>query len=75
MAESKDQELRGNVTKSFMQLLDAVAQADGMGRVEWLVPVLEAEIRRRIHAASVLCRIAGINPLHSDAESKRTESM
>lgn len=62
MAEPKDVELRGNVTRSFLQRLDAVAQADGVGRVEWLVPVVEREIERRVHAASSLLRMLSINP-------------
>ena len=66
MAEPKDVELRGNVTKTFLQRLDAVAQADGMGRVEWLVPIVEREIERRIHAASLLLRMLDGNPTRSD---------
>lgn len=62
MAEPRDVELRGNVTRTFLQRLDAVAQADGMGRMEWLVPIVEREVERRIHAATVICRMVGSNP-------------
>lgn len=66
MAEPRDVELRGSVTKSFMQRLDAVAQTDGVGRVEWLMRLAEPEIERRIHAASVLLRMVGSNPSSTD---------
>ena len=66
MAEPRDMELRGNVTRTFLQRLDAVAQADGMGRVEWLVPVVEREIERRIHAATLLLRMLDGNPQAPD---------
>jgi len=60
--ELRDAEFRGNVPQRLLQLIDAVAQADGVGRMEWAIPVLEREIERRLHAATVLCRMAGINP-------------
>ena len=66
MAEPRDAELRGNVPRSFLQKLDACAQADGMGRLEWLIPVLEREMDRRIHAATLLVRMAGVHPNGSD---------
>ena len=66
MAEPKDVELRGSVTRTFLQKLDAVAQADGMGRIEWLVPILEREIDRRIHAARMLVAMTGGNTTRSD---------
>jgi hypothetical protein len=62
MAEPREVELRGNVTRSFLQRLDAVAQSEGMGRMEWLVPVCEKEIERRVHVATVLMRMLADNP-------------
>jgi hypothetical protein len=62
MAEPREVELRGNVTRSFLQRLDAVAQSEGMGRMEWLVPVVEKEIERRVHVATVLMRMLADNP-------------
>lgn len=66
MAEPRDVELRGSVTRTFLQRLDAVAQTDGVGRVEWLMRLAEQEIERRIHNASVLLRMVGSNPTDSD---------
>ena len=66
MAEPKDVELRGSVTRSFLQKLDAVAQSEGVGRIEWLLPVVERELDRRIHAARMLVSMCGSNPAPSD---------
>lgn len=66
MSEPRDVELRGNVTKRLLALIDACAQADGLGRMEWCMPILERECERRLHAATVLLRMAGINPMESD---------
>lgn len=66
MAEPRDMELRGSVTKTFLQRLDAVAQADGMGRIEWMVPIVEKEVERRIQAATVIVRMVGANPPKSE---------
>ena len=64
--EVRDAEFRGNVPERLLKLIDAVAQADGVGRMEWAIPVLEAEVQRRVHAATLLCRMAGINPSASE---------
>lgn len=63
-------ELRGNVPRSFMALLDACAQADGLGRVELVMRIVEPELQRRVHAARMLCRMVGCNPDGSDAASE-----
>jgi hypothetical protein len=65
-SEPRDAEFRGNVPTRLLKLIDAVAQADGMGRMEWAIPVLEREVERRLHSATVLCRMAGINPTGTD---------
>lgn len=66
MAEPRDVELRGNVSKSFARELDAFAQTDGVGRMEWLVRLAEPEFERRKHAAIALCRMLDINPMDTD---------
>lgn len=65
-SDARDTELRGNVPRRFMELLDAVAQADGVGRMEVVMAVVAPELERRIHAATILLRVVGINPLASD---------
>ena len=54
------------VLDEVMQRLDAVAQSKGCeSRADWLVPVLQAEIERELRAATLLLRMARINPLAS----------
>jgi hypothetical protein len=62
MAELRDTELRGNVTRTCKRLVDACAQAEGLSLMEWAEPILVAEANRRIHAAIALVRMAGVNP-------------
>ena len=69
----RDSELRGTVPRRFLELLDAVAQAHGMGRMELVMSVVEPELERRIHAATVLLRCVGINPLASDRGAERPD--
>lgn len=64
--EHRTEELRGNVTPTLLRLIDACAQSEGKGRMEWCAPILEAEARRRLHAATVLVRMAGVHPFQSD---------
>jgi hypothetical protein len=66
MAETRTEELRGNVTPTTKRLVDACAQAEGKGLMEWAEPILLAEAQRRIHAATLLVRMAGVNPFGSD---------
>ena len=72
--EPRDTELRGMVPRRLMELLDAVSQAKGhQSRFDWLVPLLELEVEREIHAATVLLRIANINPLASERRGQGSD--
>lgn len=74
MSDLRDTELRGNIPRRLMELVDAVAQAKGFqSRFDWLVPLLEAEVAREVHAATLLLRMARINPLASDDARKDAE--
>lgn len=72
MASAPDKaELRCMIPADLMQRLDAVAQSKGCeSRADWLVPVLEAEVRRELHAAIGLLRMVRINPLAADDTGK-----
>jgi len=72
MSDIRDSELRGNVPRRFLELLDAVAQADGVGRMEVVMAVVGPELERRVHAATVLLRCVGVNPLDSDRGADRS---
>ena len=74
MNDLRDTELRGNIPRRLMELLDAVAHAKGFqSRFDWLVPLLEAEVAKEVHAATLLLRMARINPLASDDNRKDSE--
>lgn len=66
MSDLRDTELRGNIPRRLMELLDAVAHAKGLNRFDWLIPVLEKECAREVHEATLLLRMARINPLDSE---------
>jgi hypothetical protein len=70
MAEPKDAELRVNVTRRMLELVDACAHSEGKGRTEFITELLQPEIERRLHAATLLCRMAGINPTAPDRNAE-----
>ena len=68
MAEPRDTEIRFMVTRQLAQRIDALVQSDcHQGRAELLTPLIEAMVEKRVHAAIVLLRMAGINP--ADAQT------
>lgn len=69
-------ELRGLIPHALMEGLDAIALADGKeGRMDVLIPVLQRYVDERLHAATLLCRMANINPLRSDAVGGRSDAL
>lgn len=73
MAETRDTEIRFNVTRTLALRIDALVQAERLqGRAELLMPVIEALVEKKIHEAIVLLRMAGINP--ADPEPQRGKS-
>ena len=71
MPDIREEELRFKVSVDLMQMLDAVRQAKGYeSRGDLLIPILEEMVRKEIHAATVLLRIARINPLVTDKKRK-----
>ena len=55
-------ELRGLVTTDLATALDAIAMARGMTRHDFVVQVLEAEVQRVTHEASLIVRTLRGNP-------------
>lgn len=66
-------ELRGLVSADLAQALDAIAMSRGLDRHAYVVQVLEAEVRRVIHEASVIHRVLRGNPFLVDANGGRSE--
>jgi hypothetical protein len=42
--------------------------------MDWVIPVLEKEVNARVHGATLLLRIAGINPLARDPSGKDSDA-
>lgn len=59
-------ELRQLIPPPLCAALDGLAMADGMERHKYVELVLEAEVRRRAHAASVVSRVLRGNPYSPD---------
>ena len=55
-------ELRGLVSADLAQALDAIAMSRSLDRHAYVVQVLEAEVKRVIHEASVIHRVLRGNP-------------
>lgn len=73
MAETRDSEIRFNVSRRLAQLIDALVQSKGLqGRAELLTPIIEALVDKELHEATILLRMAGINP--ADPEVHRTQA-
>lgn len=66
-------ELRGLVSHDLATALDAIAMARGLDRHAFVTQILEAEVRRVTHEASVLHRVLRGNPYLSDCEGWRKE--
>lgn len=66
-------ELRGVVSSDLAQALDAIAMAKGLNRHAYVVQVLEGEVRRVVHEASVISRVMRGNPLATEPHGGRQE--
>lgn len=63
-------ELRANVPRRLIDMLDAVGMAHGRGRTEQLCIVLEAWFADRAHEASLILAVVGRNPTASEVDRK-----
>lgn len=67
MASDKT-ELRQLIPIHLAGALDGIAMADGMERCKYIEMVLEKEVRRRAHEASVVYRVLRGNPYGPDSD-------
>lgn len=70
---SDNTELRGIVSSDLAQALDAVAMARGMNRHQFVVMVLEAEVKKVAHEAMLLHRVLRGNPYMSEPFGGKAE--
>lgn len=61
-------ELRQLIPTALAAALDGLAMVDGMERCKYIEMILEAEVRRRAHAASVISRVLRGNPYSPDTD-------
>ena len=67
-------ELRYYVSDETARQLDAILMVNGLqSRADYLVPLLEKNIRSEFHKAIILLRTARINPLDSNALGDASE--
>lgn len=60
-------ELRCEVPKRVLDVFDALAAANRTSRAEEVVRALTALSDEHIHRATVICRVAGVNPSERDS--------
>ena len=66
-------ELRGLVTSDLAIALDAIAMAKGLDRHTYVVQVLEGEVRKVTHEASVIHRVLRGNPYLTEPHGGQAE--
>lgn len=70
MAPLDKTELRGLCPAHLAQALDAIAMARGMDRNTYVVAVLEAEVKKVAHEASLLARMLRGNPYLTEGSAE-----
>jgi hypothetical protein len=60
-------ELRGDLPRDLVDVIDAVAISEGSSRIDVVADVLAAWAAREVHRASLISRIAGRNPPPPDS--------
>lgn len=66
-------ELRGLVPTELAAALDAIAHARGMDRNEYVKQVLDAEVKRVVHEASLLHRMLRGNAYLAESDGTGAE--
>ena len=63
-------EVRFEAKDSTVAVLDGYCSATGKCRTAFINQLLEDWAAAKLHEASVVCRVAGINPIASEATRK-----
>ena len=66
-------ELRQLAPAALLVALDAIAMSKGMERHTYIEKVLEADVKRVAHEASVICRVLRGNPYLSETSGGGAE--
>lgn len=63
-------DLRGDVPRRIVDVLDAIAIARDVSRATLMGEVLGAWADKVVHEASMVARVAGLKPLDADTERR-----
>jgi hypothetical protein len=64
-------EIRIELPAADLAVLDGYCNATGRTRTDVMRTILEEWSRVRLHEATVICRVVGVNPLASDIDRHR----
>ena len=70
--EASSGELRQETPRWILQVLDAVAIARGKPRTVIVNEILGAHASQLLHESTLVCRVAGVNPLDSGYAGRRS---
>jgi hypothetical protein len=73
MAPRRSVELRGEVPRDLIDVIDAVALARGVTRIDLVQQILSRWARERVHEANVIHRVTGGNPPLSESNGSRSD--
>lgn len=65
-ADSDKSELRCEMPKEELTVLDGVCNGEDRSRTDVVREILAEWSAKKLHAATVVCRLAGVNPMRSD---------
>lgn len=63
-------ELRAEVKKRTLSVMDAFCSASGKCRTQLTNEILGDWAEKKLHEATIVCRVAGVNPMRSDEVGK-----
>lgn len=66
-------EVRFEVDGSELSVIDGYCSGTGKCRTEVIRLILEEWSRNQLHISTLICRVAGVNPLPSDSGRNRGE--
>lgn len=63
-------EIRFEADQETVAVIDGFCSANGKCRTGFINDLLKAWAADKLHEASVICRVAGINPMAAESERK-----
>ena len=66
MAKEETTEVRVQMPNDMLRVIDGYCNAKGMDRTTVIREVLGTWSEEKLHVATVICRVAGVNPMALD---------